>query len=88
MDILHSNGNQVAILLTTALMEETNEQASKGEGCMEEDSAGSNKSESTKENRWQEEEKETSHLTTKMNVATAQLHLGSNEEGSNFERTT
>ncbi len=51
---------------------------------MEEDSAGSEKSESTKEKEWQEEENETSHLTVKMNVATAQLHLGSDEEGSNF----
>jgi hypothetical protein len=37
---------------------------------MEEDSARSKKSESTKENTWQEEEKETSHLTAKMKVAT------------------
>jgi hypothetical protein len=42
-----------------ALMEETNKQACKGEENMEEDSAGSKKSESTKENEWQEEEKET-----------------------------
>ncbi len=84
MDILHSNGNQGAMLLTMALMEETNKQASKGEGNMKEDSAGSKKSESTEENEWQEEEKETSHLTAKMNVATTQLHLGSDEEGSNF----
>jgi hypothetical protein len=35
------------MLLTTTLMEETNKQASKGEGNMEEDSAGSKKSEST-----------------------------------------
>ena len=84
MDILHSNGNQGAMLLTMASMEEMNKQACKGEGNMEEDSAGSKKSESTEENEWQEEEKETSHLTEKMNVATAQLHLSSNEEGSNF----
>jgi hypothetical protein len=84
MDVLHSDGKERAMLLTMALMEETNKQASKGEGNMEEDSAGSKKSESTKENEWQEEEKETSHLTAKMNVATAQLHLGSDEEGSNF----
>ena len=59
MDILHRDGNQGALLLTMALMEETNKQACKGEGNMEEDSAGSKKSESTKENEWQEEEKET-----------------------------
>jgi hypothetical protein len=83
MDILHSNGNQGEMLLTMASMEETNKQASKGEGNMEEDSAGSKKLESTEENKWQEEEKETSHLNAKMNVATAQLHIGSDEEGSN-----
>jgi hypothetical protein len=84
MDILHSNSNQGAMLLTMASMEKTNKQACKGEGNMEEDSAGSKKSESTEENKWQEEEKETSHLTAKMNVTTAQLHLGFDEEGSNF----
>jgi hypothetical protein len=52
---------------------------------MEEDSAGSKKSESPKENEWQEEDK-TFHLTAKVtNVASAQLHLGSDEEGSNFQ---
>ncbi len=84
MDILHSNGNQGAMLLTMALMEETNKQANKGEGNMEEDFAGSKKSESTKEKKWQEEEKETNHLTAKTKVAIVQLHLGSDKEGSNF----
>ncbi len=85
MDILHSDGKHGAVLFATASMEETSELASKGEGDMEEDSASSKKSESTKEKEWQEEEKEASYLTAKMNVATALLHPGSDEEGSNYQ---
>jgi hypothetical protein len=65
-------------------MEETSELANKDEGDMEEDSASREKSESTKEKEWQEEEDEASYLTAKMNVATAWLHLGSIEEGSDY----
>jgi hypothetical protein len=84
IDILHSDGKHGAMLFATASMEETSELVSKGEGDMEEDSASSEKSESTEEKEWQEEEKEASYLTAKMNVATARLHLGSNEEGSDY----
>jgi hypothetical protein len=85
MDILHSDGKHGVMLFATASMKETSELASKSEGDMEEDSAISEKSESIKEKEWQEEEKEASYLTAKMNVATARLHLGSNEEGSNYQ---
>jgi hypothetical protein len=84
MDILRNNGTHGAMLLTTASMEETSKQESKGEGDMDEDSASSEKSESTEEEEWQEEEKEASCLIAMMNVATAQLHLGSDKEGSNY----
>ncbi len=85
MDILHSNGKHVAALFSTALMEEMSKQASKGEIYMEEDSAGREESDSSDENKWQEEEKEESYLTAKMDMTTAQLHLGSDDEGSNFQ---
>jgi hypothetical protein len=85
MDILHSDGKHGAMLFAAASMEETSELASKGEGDMEEDSICSKKSESTEEKEWQEEEKEASYLTAKMNVASARLHLGSDEEGSNYQ---
>ncbi len=84
MDILRNNGTHGAMLLTTASMEETSEQESKGKGDMDEDSASNEKSESTEEEEWQEEEKEASCLTARMNVTTAQLQLGSDEEGSNY----
>jgi hypothetical protein len=84
MYILHSNGKHRAMLFATASIEKTSELASKGEGDMEEDSTSSEKSKSTEEKEWQEEEKEASYLTAKMNVATARLHLGSNEKGSNY----
>ena len=84
MDILHSNGKHGATLFSTTLMEETSKKASKGEIDMDEDSAGREESDSSEENVWQEEEKEESYLTAKMNMATAQLHLGSDDEGSNF----
>jgi hypothetical protein len=84
MDILYNDGMHGAMLLTTASMEETSEQESKGKGDMDKDSASSKKSKSTKEEEWQEEEKEGSCLTARMNVATAQLHLSSNKEGSNY----
>ncbi len=84
MDILRNNGTRGAMLLMTASMEETSEQESKGKGDMDKDSASSKKSESTKEEDWQEEEKEAFCLTARMNVATTQLHLGSDKEGSNY----
>ncbi len=84
MDILHNDGTHGAVLLMTASMEETSEQESKGKGDMDEDSASSKKSESTEEEEWQEEKKEASYLTARMNVATAQLHLGFNKKGSNY----
>jgi hypothetical protein len=83
MDILRNDGTHGAMLLMTASMEETSEQESKGKGGMDKDSASSKKSESTEEEEWQEEE---TCLTARMNVATAQLHLGSNEEGSNYHK--
>ncbi len=43
------------------------------------------RSDSSEENKWQEEEKEESYLTAKVNMATTQLHLGSDDEGSNFQ---
>ncbi len=66
-------------------MDGGNKKASKGERYMEEDSSGREESDSSKENKWQEEEKEESYLTAKMNMATTQLHLGSDDEGSNFQ---
>jgi hypothetical protein len=92
MDILHSNGKHGAILFSTALMEETSKQAEKegnaGEKNMEEVSAGGEESESSKEEEWQDEEKEESYLTEKMNKASAQLNLGSNDKGSDFQENT
>ncbi len=85
MDILHSTCKHGATLFSTALMEETSKKASKGEIYMEEDSAAREESDSSKENEWQEEEKEESYLMAKMNMATAQLHLGSNDDGRNFQ---
>jgi hypothetical protein len=84
MDILHNNGMHGAMLLTTASMKETSEQESKGKGDMDKDSASSKKSESTEEEESQEQEKEASCLTARMNMATAQLHLGSDKEGSDY----
>ncbi len=85
MDILHSNGKHGAMLFSTALIEEMSKKASKGERYIGVDSAGREESDSSEENVWQEEEKEESYLTAKMNMATAQLHLGSNDEGSDFQ---
>jgi hypothetical protein len=65
-------------------MEEMSKQASKGERDMGVDSAGREESDSSEENKWQEEEKEEAYLTANMIMATAQLHLGSDDEGSNF----
>ncbi len=65
MDILHSDGKHRAMLFSTALMEEMSKKASKGEVYMEEDSAGSAESDSSKENKWEEEEKEESYLMAK-----------------------
>jgi hypothetical protein len=85
MDILHSNGKHGVTLLSTALMEETSKQASKGERDMGVDSTGREESDSAKENKWQKEEKEEAYLMANMNMATAQLHLSSNDEGSDFK---
>ncbi len=85
MDVLHSDGKHRAMLFSTALMEEMSKKASKGERYMEEDSAGREESGSSEENKCQEEEKEKSYLTAKINMATAQLHLGSDDEGRNFQ---
>jgi hypothetical protein len=84
IDILHSNSKHGATLFSTSLMEETSKKASKGEIYMEEGSARKEESDSSEENKWQEEEKEESYLTAKMNMATAQLHLGLDDEGSDF----
>ncbi len=62
-------------------------QANKDENNMEEDSAEGVESKSTDEAEWQEEDKEESHLTAKMNKATALLHLSSNDEGSNVQES-
>ncbi len=85
MDILHSNGKHGVTLFSTASMEETSKKASKGERYMGVDSAEREESDSSEENKWQEEEKEESYFTAKMNMATAKLHLRSNDEGSNFQ---
>jgi hypothetical protein len=85
MDILHSNGKHGATLFSITLMEKASKKASKGERYMGVDSAGSEESDSSKENKWQEEDKEESYLMAKMNMATAQLHLGSDDVGSNFQ---
>ena len=68
-------------------MAEMSKQASKDENNMEEDSAEGVESKSTNEAKWQEEDKEESHLTAKMNKATALLHLRSNDEGSNVQES-
>jgi hypothetical protein len=49
------------------------------------DSTGREESGSSEENKWQEDKKEESHLMAKMNMATAQLHLGSDDKGRNFQ---
>ncbi len=85
INILHSNSKHGVTLFSTALMEEMSKKASKGERYMEEDSAGRKESDSSEENEWQEEEKEESYLTANMIMATTQLHLGSNDEESNFQ---
>jgi hypothetical protein len=85
MDILQSNGKHGAMLLSTALMAETSKQASKNKNNMEKDSTEGVESKSTDEAKWQEEDKEESHLTAKMNKATALLHLSSDDEGSNVQ---
>ena len=87
MDILQSNGKQGAMLFSTALMAEMSKQASKDENNMEEDSAEGVESNSTNEAEWQEEDKEESHLTAKMNKANALLHLSSDDEGSNVQES-
>jgi hypothetical protein len=84
MDIVCGNGKG-AMLFSTASMEETSAQASKDKGKMEEDSAEAEKSTGTKENKWKDVEREEAYLTKKMNEATAQIHLSSEDkEGSNF----
>jgi hypothetical protein len=89
MDILHSNGKHRAMLFSTASMEERSTQAKKegsaGEKTMEGVSVGGEESDNSKEKEWQDEEKEESYLAEKMNTATAQLNLDSNDEGSNFQ---
>ncbi len=89
MDILHSDGKHGAMLFSAASMEERSAQAKKegsaGEKTMEGFSVGGEESDSSKEKEWQDEEKEESYLTAKMNTATAQLNLDSNDEGSNFQ---
>ncbi len=53
---------------------------------MEEDCAEAEKSTSNKEYEWQDEEREQTYLTAKMNAATAKINLCSeDEEGSNFQ---
>ncbi len=85
MGILHSDGKHGATLFSAALMEETSKKASKGGRYMGVDSTGREESDSSKENKGQEEEKEESYLTGKMNMATAQLHFGSDDEESGFQ---
>ena len=89
MDILHSDGKHKAMLFSTASKEERSKQVKKegstGEKNMEEVSAGGEESDSPKEEEWQNEEKEESYLMAKMNTTTAQLNLGSNDKGSNFQ---
>ncbi len=87
IDILQRNGKQGAMLFLTALMAETSKQASKDENNMEEDSAEGVESKSTDKAEWQEEDKEESHLTAKMNKATALLHLSSDDKGSNVQES-
>jgi hypothetical protein len=85
MDIFHSDGKHGAMSFSTASMEETSKKVSKGERYMGVDSTGTEESDISKENEWQEDKKEESHLMAKMNIATAQLHLGSDDKGSNFQ---
>ncbi len=40
---------------------------------------------SSKEKEWQDEEKEESYLTAKMNTTNTQLNLNSDDKGSNFQ---
>ncbi len=87
MDILQSNGKQGAMLFSTASMAETSKQASKDKNNMEEDSAEGVESKSTNKAEWQEEDKEESHLTAKMNKAIALLHLNSDDEGSDVQES-
>jgi hypothetical protein len=47
--------------------------------------AGGEESDSSKEKEWQDEEKEESYLTSKMNTATTQLNLNSDDKGSDFQ---
>jgi hypothetical protein len=70
MDIVWGKGKG-AMLFSTAWMEETSAQASKDKEKMEEDVAEAEKSTSTKEHKWQDEEKEEAYLTAKKNKATA-----------------
>jgi hypothetical protein len=60
-------------------------EGSTGEKNMEGVSAGGEESDSSKEKEWQDEEKEESYLTAKMNIATAQLNLNSDDKGSDFQ---
>jgi hypothetical protein len=100
MEVGNSNHQQVAIdgmdkvwvdgkgamLFSTASMEETSVQASNDKGKMEEDFAEAEKSTSTKEYKWQDEEREEAYLTVKMNEATTQILLGlEDNEGSDFQ---
>ncbi len=57
MDIIRGNGKG-AMLFSTTSMEETNAHASKDKGKMEGDCAEAEKSTSTKEYEWQDEERE------------------------------
>jgi hypothetical protein len=87
MDILQSDGKHGAMLFLTALMAEMSKQASKDKNNMEEDSAVGVESKSIDKAKWKEEDKEESHLTAKMNKATALLHLSSDDEGSNVQES-
>ncbi len=85
MNIVQGNRKE-AMLFSTASMEETNAQANKDKGKMEEDFAEAEKSTSTEEYEWQDEEREEAYLTDIMNEATTQINLGSeDEEGSDFQ---
>jgi hypothetical protein len=89
MDILHSNGKHRAMLFSMTSMDERSAQAKKegsaGEKTMEGVSARGEELDSSKEKEWQDEGNEESYLTAKMNTATAQFNLDSNDKGSNFQ---
>ena len=81
MDIV-KGGNQGAMLLSTASMEERSQNASKESSDAEEDPDEGSPSDSN-ESTWQEEgAKEVSNLTAKMKSATSLLRLDSEDEES------